>query len=205
MTAADPNYDDRIRPRSWRRRAGQHAGASGHPTMFGAPRPVVELGVMPEGGGYPVGLIEFAADVMTVTDLDAVVHLCSGSVIAPRTFDIRPQTLAACLGDVRRLPIRSSSCRWVMADPPYDREYARDLWDLGDVYPLPIVLLREAARILEPGGLVAFLSHQVPKTPPELDRVATYGVTTGPGYRIRALSILRRRHDPLELDLAAHP
>jgi hypothetical protein len=50
-------------------------------------------------------------------------------------------------------------------------------------------------RILEPGGQVAYLHFLVPKLPAGLARISTHGVTTGPGYRIRALTVARRLHD----------
>lgn len=61
---------------------------SGHPAMF-ALTPVVELGRQPEGGGFPVGLVEWAFDVMDVTAPERVLHVCSGSVRARLTLDLR--------------------------------------------------------------------------------------------------------------------
>jgi len=148
---------------------------------------------MPEGGGYPVGLIEYAGKLMGVTDHRQVVHLCSGSVRAPLTFDLRPETEARVIADVRHLPIASSAVRWVMVDPPYSAEHAEDLWGLGKHYPSPAAILRECARILAPGGAVAFLHFVVPQMPAELERVGVHGVVLGTGYRIRALTIARRR------------
>lgn len=189
----------RARPgRDGTRRRGVHAGdvVSGHPVLFGDPTPAVALGRIPEGGGYPHGLIEFAGRVMGVTDHRQVVHLCSGSVIAPLSFDLRPESAARCIADVRHLPIRSGSVRWVMVDPPYSPEHAEDLWGVGAHYPTPKGIMREAARILVPGGRVAMLHFLLPRLPAGLEREATYGVTIGPGYRIRALTIARRVHEP---------
>jgi SAM-dependent methyltransferase len=166
---------------------------SGHPVMFGDPAPAVELGRMPEGGGYPRGLIEYAGKLMGVHDHRKVVHLCSGSVRASLTFDLRPQSEARVIADVRHLPIASNSVRWVMCDPPYSANHAEELWGIGREYPTPAAILRECARILAPGGTLAFLHFIVPKMPAQLDRIGTYGVTIGPGYRIRALTIARRR------------
>lgn len=167
---------------------------SGHPA-FGTLRPTFELERMPEGGGYPHGFIELAGELLGVTDHRQVVHLCSGSVRAPRSFDYRPESSCAVVADCRRLPVRSGSVEWVMVDPPYGPDYAEALWGLGEVYPMPIVLMRECERILRPGGTMAFLHHVMPKMTPGLERVATYGITTGEGYRIRALTIARRRQD----------
>lgn len=199
MPDTDAEYRARVEKQRNRSRGPKRNGAgaadvvSGHPVMFGDPRPAVELGRMPEGGGYPHGLIEFAGRRMRVTDHRKVVHLCSGSVRAPLTFDLRPASEARCIADVRHLPIRSGSVRWVMVDPPYSPEHAEDLWGVGDQYPTGAALFREVERILQPGGMVAYLHFLVPKLPDQLERLETYGVTIGPGYRIRALTIARRR------------
>jgi hypothetical protein len=103
------------------------------------------------------------------------------------------------VGDARELPFRTASVRYIMADPPYDEEYAEELWRLGKRYPTPIVLFREAARVLVPGGLIAFLHHLVPILPEGLKRVRLTGLSTGPGYRMRALTIARRTDAPTSL------
>lgn len=110
----------------------------------------------------------------------------------PRHDHVQAGSSCSVVGDARRLPIRDASVRWVMADPPYDPDYAEALWQAGKLYPTPAVVLREAARVLRPGGMVAFLHHVVPPLPETMERVGTWGVTTGPGYRIRALTIARR-------------
>lgn len=103
------------------------------------------------------------------------------------------------VGDARELPFRTASVRWIMADPPYEVDYAEALWGLGKRYPTPIVLLTEAARVLVPGGMIAFLHHLVPILPVGLERVKLYGVSTGPGYRMRALTIARRTAEAASL------
>lgn len=174
---------------------------TGHPTLF-ATVPAYEFERMPEGGGYPEGFIEKTAPLLGCQDLGEIVHLCSGSIRGRFTFDLRPTSAAAVMADCRELPIRSSSCRWVMVDPPYDIGYAEALWSMGKQYPTPAVLLREVARILVAGGRAAFLHHLVPELPPELARAGTFGITTGTGYRIRALTIVERRADQLALATA---
>lgn len=170
------------------RRGSAEASAVGHPAIFDA-KPAFELGPIPEGGGYPLGFVELAARLMEIQDLGAVVHLCSGSVRGRRTFDIRAEVEPASIADCRRLPVRSCSVDAIMVDPPYGQDYAEAIWGLGKVYPTPIVLLRECARILRPGGKVAMLHQLVPIIPAGLDRVGVWGVSTGPGYRMRALTI----------------
>jgi hypothetical protein len=190
------------RARSTTSYRGADECTTGHPVLFGDPRPAVILDRMPQGGGYPVGLVEFAARVMRCTDLDRVVHLCSGSVRAPLTFDLRPDARPAIVADVRELPIATAAVDWVMVDPPYSREHAQDLWATGHQYPTPAAIFREVARILRPGGRATMLHFLVPRLDRRLRLLDTYGVTLGPGYRIRALTVVERTHDQPTLEEA---
>lgn len=180
-----------------RNRKGGGECKTGHPPVWSM-TPALELGHMPEGGGYPVGFVQEAARLMGCQDLGAIVHLCSGTLRAPLTFDIRPGVGAACRADVRWLPLRPGSCRFILADPPYEQDYAEELWGLGKVYPTPIVLLRECAAALQPGGRVGLLHHVVPVMPDGLVQLGSWGVSTGPGYRMRAFTVAER---PAQLDL----
>ncbi len=87
----------------------------------------------------------------------------------------------------------SRACFWT---PPYSVEYARELY--GTDYPRPSALLAEAARVCRPGGRVGFLHFLVPKPgSPLLTIERIWGVTQGCGYRIRAFTVLQRRHADL--------
>lgn len=172
--------------------AGQDGGGDGHPALWHA-TPAFELGPMPEGGGYPLGFVEWAAKLMGCADVAGILHVCSGSVRAPLTIDLRPAAKPAIVADVRWLPIRPGSQRFILADPPYSPDYHAEIWGLDPrLYPAPVVMLRECAQALAPGGRVGFLHHIVPRLPDDLVRIGTHGVTTGPGYRIRAFTVAER-------------
>lgn len=51
----------------------------GHPIMFGF-NEAEYFGDWPDGGGYPQRFLARAFDLLGVTDPNAVLHLCSGSV-----------------------------------------------------------------------------------------------------------------------------
>ncbi len=48
------------------------------------------------------------------------------------------------------MPLSGGSVAGVLVDPPYSEHYARELY--GVDYPLPAHLLKEAARVVRPGG-----------------------------------------------------
>jgi ubiquinone/menaquinone biosynthesis C-methylase UbiE len=99
------------------------------------------------------------------------------------------------VADGRALPFRDASWPAVMLDPPYSDQYARNLYGVEN--PRPSWLLKEAARVVQPGGRVGILHVAVPFAPPGCRLVKVYGVSTGVGFRIRALTIFMKDQNGL--------
>ena len=169
-----------------------------HPPMFGYPKGALHFDPFPEGGGYPNGFVEWAFDEMdsiagpNVLIPENVLHLCSGSMRIGVTVDIRPEKEPSIVADCRNVPLPDESFDFIMADPPYSEDYATNLYGTGEHYPKPGQILKEACRLLRPGGLVGLLHFQVPMSRKPLKLVKVYGVTTGAGYAIRAWSLFRK-------------
>jgi hypothetical protein len=130
---------------------------------------------------------------------DEVLHVCSGTLSETErwTIDRRRVARPRVLADGVALPFREASFKAVMLDPPYSDEYAKTLY--GTANPTPSHLLGEAARVVKPGGRIGFLHVMVPFTPADCWMVNVYGITTGTGYRIRALTVFEREQDSLPL------
>lgn len=171
--------------------AGTKAKSRGHPVMFGSGR-AEDFGAFPDGGGYPIRFLEKAYEWLGVTDPDKVLHLCGGSMQRGITVDIRVEMCPTVVADVRNTPFEDESFDWIMADPPYSEEYAENLYGTGKHYPKPGQILKEASRLLRPGGYVGLLHFQVPMFRKPLCLVEVRGITTGLGFAIRAFTILRK-------------
>lgn len=160
-------------------------------------------------GQYPKGFIQQAARALGA-QRDRILHLCSGAlrrgdgIRVDIRFSVRPDICA----DARRLPLRPDSVDAVLIDPPYSVEYTAGLYGRALTragrprkvrYPRPSHLLREAARVVRPCGRVGILHFIVPMVPKEigLRQIACFGITTGAGYRIRALSIYEKSQGAL--------
>jgi SAM-dependent methyltransferase len=169
----------------------------GHPIMYGKPKEACFFEAFPDGGGYPKGFLEWAIQTMRENsevepDPTKILHLCSGSVRLGVTVDIRPEMKPTYVCDCRNVPLPDESFDFILADPPYSETYANNLYGTGKDYPKPGQILKEAARLLRPGGLVGLLHFIVPVTRRPLKIVHVYGITTGNGTAIRAWTLLEK-------------
>jgi hypothetical protein len=126
-----------------------------------------------------------------------VLHVCSGSLPPGEGIrvDIRPDARPDILADGRALPLADGSVEAVMLDPPYTEHYARDLY--GVDYPVPSHLLLEAARVVRPCGRIVFVHYFTPNPPPRCHVVRVFGLSTGSGFPMRAVTIYQKEQASL--------
>lgn len=177
---------ERDRVREWDRRSKNGAR---QPALWGHAE-AVDAGES-VFGQYPKGFTRWLARVLHAQP-DEMLHVCSGALGKGQGIrvDIRPAARPDVIADGRALPFADASFPAVAIDPPYAIEYARSLY--GVEYPRPSALLREALRVVRPGGLFGILHFLVPRAPAGTRMVRCYGVTTGAGYRIRAFTVYQR-------------
>jgi SAM-dependent methyltransferase len=176
----------------WFGASSSKSKGKGHPIMYGNPKPVKHFVDFPDGGGYPHRFLEWVYEIMEVPDTSKVLHLCSGSVVTGMRVDIRQETKPTICCDARRTPFADDSFDYILADPPYAESYAENLYKTGDAYPKPGELLKEASRVLRPGGYFGILHFIVPMTRRPMKMIGVWGITTGAGYAIRAWSLFRK-------------
>jgi len=172
----------------------QKRKGKGHPLMFSFSEADM-FDPFPEGGGYPKGFLAKAFAILGVTDPKKVLHLCSGSLKSGITVDIRTETNPNIVADCRAVPLPDDSINWILADPPYSEEYARNLYGTDKYYPKPGQILKEGSRLLKVGGRIGLLHFQVPMFRKPLKLLNVYGITTGLGYAIRAFSVLEKQEE----------
>lgn len=152
-------------------------------------------------GRYPKGFLAHVIKGQYLGEVrrDDILHVCSGT-LGPEekwTVDIRIEARPRLQANGIHLPFRGASFAAVMLDPPYSDEYAKSLYKTGS--PRPSWLLKEAARVVRPGGRVGILHVAVPFAPPGCKLINVWGISTGVGFRIRALTVYERRHQELPL------
>ncbi len=148
-------------------------------------------------GGFPRGLIDSIKRNWWGSDR---LWLFSGSFkdAMGTTLDIKPETGADVRGDAGTLPFSDEIFDFVMADPPYSSQEARELYDLP--YFNLIATLNEMARVCKPHGHVLFLHRLYPGAHPlfsehfsRLELKAIVGVLTNNGLtNMRALSVFQK-------------
>ena len=145
-------------------------------------------------GRFPKGFLRHFLKLRMLGDVrrGEVLHVCSGT-LGPEerwTVDIRPEARPRVVADGSALPFRDASFKAVLMDPPYSDAYARNLY--GTENPRPAWLLREAARVVVPGGRIALMHVGIPFAPPACHLVRIWPVSTGVGFRGRWVTIYQK-------------
>lgn len=145
-------------------------------------------------GRFPRGWLDEIVRLRLLGDVrrDEILHVCSGTLgpVEKWTIDVRVEARPRVVADGAALPFHDSCFRAVLCDPPYSEQYARNLY--GTKNPRPSWLLKEAARVVKPGGHIGMLHVAVPFAPPACRLVRVFGVSTGVGFRMRAFTVYER-------------
>lgn len=153
-------------------------------------------------GQYPRGLIAKMLPWLQCARHE-ILHVCSGSLPPGEGIrvDVREAAKPDILADGRKLPLVSGSIAGVMIDPPYSADYARSLY--GVDYPRPSHLLREATRVVRPGGRIVLVHYITAKPVEGMTFLRAFGLSTGFDMPMRAVSVYER--DQRTLAFGAQP
>jgi len=121
---------------------------------------------------------------------DDALQMFSGASDFGVTTDFREETGADIIAPFDAIPRPDGSFSAVIADPPY-ADHWQGQWHGG--LPKPKHILREAVRLVRPGGLIGILHIIVIPAYAEfgVTRVALHPVLAGPNNAIRVFNVLR--------------
>lgn len=187
--------------RGEKRIAGKNLGAPRRPAILFLYEDLADLAELePEQvfGMYPKSFIPKILPWLRC-DRRRLVHVCSGGLPPGEGIrvDVRPEACPDIVADGRSLPFEDGSVDALLIDPPYTEHYARDLY--GVAYPRPAHLLREAARVVRPQGRIGFVHYITPNPPPGCRVVKVFGLSTGFGFPMRAVTIFEREQQHLPM------
>lgn len=144
-------------------------------------------------GSFPKGFLKWVKEKGWWGEKRA--YLCAGMVDDKETIrvDVRTETSPTHLEDARKTSIKSISCDWVMIDPPYTKDLAKEYYGTEKYYGGINAFTKEAERICKKGGLILTLSYEIPKRIKNCDFIAVVGVYTVPftGY-MRCFTVSRK-------------
>lgn len=119
-------------------------------------------------------------------------HMFSGASDLGITTDFRGETNATIIAPYDAIPRPDDSFDAIIADPPYADAY-QGTW--GGVLPKPKTILKEAARLVKPGGLIGILHIIIIPAYKELGvtRIALHPILAGPNNAIRVFNVFRKQ------------
>ncbi len=123
-----------------------------------------------------------------------VLEMFAGScaVLGAVTTDLREETGCDFPSPYDNLPFDDNSFDFVVADPPYTKGFAREWTSLEAEIPKPKHILKEASRVVKPGGMI-FILHVIVIPAYKIfnvSRVALHPILCGPNNAIRVLNVL---------------
>jgi len=142
---------------------------------------------------YP-GRFEFNLRKTYSDYLDNALHMFSGAIDWGTTTDMRPETGADVVAPYESIPLPDNSFSAVLADPPYNKGFSNEWTTHAKDLPKPKRILKEAIRLVCPGGLV-FILHVIVIPAYKIypcDRIALHPVLAGPNNAIRVLNVFRK-------------
>ena len=125
-------------------------------------------------------------------------HMFSGASDFGITTDFRPETGADYICSFDAIPLPDNSVSNVIADPPYNDAWQSQDWKHDDC-PKPKHILREAQRLVRPGGLILILHIIIIPDYSEyidISRIGIHPILAGPNNAIRALNVFRKDKFP---------
>ena len=112
-------------------------------------------------GCYP---LHFEKRIKDILGTKNYIHLFSGMATTGIRVDINPSVNPNVIADVHALPFASNSFDGGMADPPYTKEFARDLYNCD--YPRWSLWTNELVRVVKSDSRVAIMQNYiVPQLP----------------------------------------
>jgi len=112
-------------------------------------------------GCYPM---HFERRLPEILEAEDYVHLFAGMSKTGYRINIKPEVSPDLIADVHNLNIPDNTFNAGMADPPYMKEFAKNLYDTE--YPVWSLWTKEFVRIVKPGGRLAIMhNYIVPRLP----------------------------------------
>lgn len=145
-------------------------------------------------GSYPPGYLARVTALFPDVPRRSTLHVFSGSLtrrdaVGPRV-DLNPARRPSVVATVYALPFALASVPLTIGDPPYSDEDAKR-------YGLPMVdrrrVLREVARVTEPGGFLVWLDTVMPMFRKDVWQwCGQIGIVRSTNHRYRMVSLFRR-------------
>lgn len=159
-------------------------------------------------GGFPMHFEKRILRRLALTPADAILHPFGGAAEYGLRIDIKADTKPDIVADAHHLPIRDGVMQVVIVDPPYNKQYAEQLYDTAKLGPLRFSrYTEEAVRVLAPGGYLVMYHFLTTPRIPGTDLIRRIFVETRVWHSLRSVKIHRKHgsHSSVQSRLGDSP
>lgn len=142
-------------------------------------------------GSFPLYFEENLIRLLGSPAPHEVLHPFGGRAEYGIRVDLQAELEPDVVADAHRLPLDDETFQVVVLDPPYSDEEAATIYSTPRLRPG--AYLREAVRVLRPGGYVVVYGDREPRRPPRTNHVMRIVVILRPGHRPRVAGIFQKR------------
>lgn len=107
-------------------------------------------------GCYP---LHFEKRLPEILETESYIHLFSGKAISGMRVDINSKVMPDLVCDVHNIPFPNNCFEGGMADPPYTKEFAKNLYNTE--YPKWSVWTKELVRVVKSGCRIGIMHNYI--------------------------------------------
>ena len=140
-------------------------------------------------GSYP---LHFETKFKRLIGFSDYLHLFSGDAKTGLKVDLKIENRPDVVADCHRLPFRDNSFPGVLADPPYNDDYAQRLYKTPKLKPSKWI--EEAVRVCKQGGIVALYHLYWSKRPNLCSYLGVITIVTRVYHAARIVTVFRKEN-----------
>jgi 16S rRNA G966 N2-methylase RsmD len=140
-------------------------------------------------GSWPLHFETKIKNFLGIKD-EKILHIFSGKSPLGLRCDISKEVNPDILCDSHNLPFQDNSFDVVVADPPYNDNYSKDLYNAPKIKPTKYI--NEMVRVCKKDGLIVLYHYYMNRTPLNCKYLGVIAIVTRVFHKARIVGIYKK-------------